>query len=86
LSARTPGDRDDAWTAPIWIDPAIAGEAPHHVADLEIPATSMFAGSKNSSVYHTLDCGVVATIAHANLIFYTNAPSGKHLHKNCPTN
>jgi hypothetical protein len=82
----TPSDQDDAWTAPIWIDPALAGEASHHLADLEIPANTMFVGSKKGSVYHLPDCSLIKTIARENLVLYTNAPPGKRLHKGCPSN
>lgn len=82
----TPQDRDDAWTGPIWVDPALTGEAPHHTVDLELPADVMYLGSKNSLVYHFPECRVVHDIAPANLRTYTSAPPGKHLHKDCPTN
>jgi hypothetical protein len=46
--------------------------------------TTEFVGSKNSDVYHYPTCRIVKDIKPENLVKYTTAPAGKHLHKGCP--
>lgn len=56
---------------------AAAGGAP--------PAASavMFVGSRRSEVYHYPGCPQAEQIAEENLVEYTAAPPGKHLHRGC---
>jgi hypothetical protein len=75
---------DDAWTAPIWIDPAFSPEAPIHLADLGMPADAQWIGAKGRSVYHFPDCKTVLQIAAPNRVFFTTPPGNRHLHSNCP--
>lgn len=83
------GPRDDAWSAPIWIDPGIAPGGEDH-PDPEnspaIPATSTprFSWSQSSNVYHFTECIVVSRIASHNLRRGDEPPNGKRLHHNCP--
>ena len=75
---------DDAWTAPIWIDPAFSPEAPIHLVDLGMPADAQWIGAKGRSVYHFPDCKTVLQIAAPNRVFFTAPPGNRHLHTNCP--
>jgi len=78
------GSQDDAWTAPIWIDPALSPETPEHTEEVVVPAGVKYVGSKNSEVYHIPNCKVVSTIKAENKVEYTTEPNGKRLHRNCP--
>ena len=81
-----PGSSDDAWTAPIWIDPGLAAESEEHTELPAVQPTTKFVGSKNSSVYHFPECSTVRRIKASNLREYADAPAGKRLHSNCPLN
>ncbi len=43
-----------------------------------------FVGSRRSQTYHLPDCKDVDNIDPDNLVEYTEAPPGKHLHSGCP--
>ena len=47
-------------------------------------ATTTFAWSKRSNLYHDARCRLVANISPSNLQTGTAPPVGKGLHKNCP--
>lgn len=67
---------DDAWLAPIWIEPSVTDDDPED--------SILFVSSKNSSVYHYPSCKVVEKIKAANLRYHEAEPDTKRLHQNCP--
>jgi hypothetical protein len=73
---------DSAWTAPIWIDPAISLEEPSHTIISELSEKGPYAGSKYSKTYHYSECTDLMKIK--NVVSYQGKPEGKTLHKNCP--
>jgi len=75
---------DDAWTAPIWVDPALTADAADHDSVPGLAPGTKFVGSKNSQVYHYPECKTVKQILPQNLVEYPDAPAGKHLHAGCP--
>lgn len=76
---------DDAWTAPIWIDPALSTDDVEFTWLVGVPAGTKFIGSKNSKVYHLLECSGIEKIWKVNRVNYTSEPGGKTLHKDCPS-
>ncbi len=75
--------RDEAWTAPIWIDPSLAPDESEH--DTPDPADDVaFVASKKSEVYHYPACKYAKRIAPGNLVKYGSAPDDKRLHQGCP--
>jgi len=76
--------KDDAWSAPIWIDPARSPEPAEHTEPLVPPPGMKFVRSKNSSVCHLPECVVAHRISPPNRVWSAEVPTNKRLHENCP--
>lgn len=61
-----------------------AVEFPMWNAATPMPASTSFAWSKRSQIYHLSSCRYVANISPDNLESRTAPPPGKTLHQNCP--
>lgn len=71
----------DAWLAPVWIEPGPA-TPPDPGGDDAV--TLGFVSSKKSDVYHHANCKGAAAIKPENLLHHDVAPPGKRLHQGCP--
>lgn len=69
-------DINDAWLAPIWVEDILTDEVEEHSAQ--------FTSSRNSNLYHYVNCRFVGQIAAHNLLYHDSALTGKSLHLGCP--
>jgi len=82
---------DDAWSAPIYLDPretqvaaTLATTTAASTTTTSAIPPAKYLGSKNSDVYHLPGCSALLKVHADNLRMYTEAPPKKHLHECCP--
>lgn len=79
------GDRDHAWTAPVWFQsqPEDGGVPP--VVIPEPPVGDQAVASRRSNTFHlSADCLDAQRIRHDNLITGAQARQGRQVHQGCP--
>jgi len=75
---------DDAWSAPVWLDPAIAPETEEHTAPATDDPAIKFVATRTGNVYHYAECKIARKISARTRVEYAEAPAGKRLHAGCP--
>lgn len=72
------GDRDRAWTAPVWFETTASSGIPL------APTEGEFVASKKRSIYHFASCRDARNISPANKVTGSEATRGRTLHEGCP--
>ncbi len=73
------GDKDRAWTAPVWFETVVTPEGPAPPAEAE-----QFVASKKRSIYHYASCRDAKNISATNKLTGLEATLGRTLHEGCP--
>lgn len=73
------GEKDRAWTAPVWFETTAGPTGPAPPAEVE-----QFVASKKRSIYHFASCRDAQNISPANKVTGSEATRGRTLHEGCP--